>query len=118
MNFRNLAENLIIVIISASVGGGIGYMASTASNKQTIELLTPTIREAIQKETTSISNEFKTEIKKLKSKKDGVITLDVEPIIENQIKQQKKDTIVNPKEPPKEKKEGFFKRLFKGKNKN
>jgi hypothetical protein len=119
MNFKNLAENLIIVLVSACVGGGIGYMASTYSNKQTIELLTPTITEAIKKETTSISNEFKTEIKKLKNKKDGTVVLDVEPIIENQIKQKNKlnDTTQKSEKTP-VKKDGFFKRLLKGKNKN
>lgn len=58
MNFRNLAENLIIVIVSASVGGFIGYSASINSNKQSIELLTPTIKEAILKVTTSVKNEI------------------------------------------------------------
>lgn len=58
MNFRNLAENLIIVIVSASVGGFIGYSASINSNKQSIELLTPTIKEAILKVTNSVKNEI------------------------------------------------------------
>jgi len=63
MNFKNLAENLIIVIFSALVGGFIGYAASTQANKQSIELLTPTIVEAIKKETTSIKNEITHDIK-------------------------------------------------------
>ncbi|MBU2923052.1 DUF3888 domain-containing protein [Winogradskyella psychrotolerans] len=115
MNFRNLAENLIIVLISVSVGGYVGYTASTASNKQTIELLRPTIEEAIRKETTSISNEFKTEIKKLKNRK-GELTLDVKPIIENQIEQHGDTITVTPKKESKDR-PGFFKRLF-GKKQN
>ncbi len=105
MNFKNLAENLIIVIIAALIGGVIGYVASTKANKQTIELLRPTIEEAIRKETTSITNEFKTEIKKLKNRGSGNIRLEIEPVLENEIK-QKKDSI-KPK-----KKKGFFNRIF------
>lgn len=58
MNFKNLAENLIIVIVSVSIGGYVGYTASINSNKQSIELLSPTIVEAIKRETTSIKNEI------------------------------------------------------------
>jgi hypothetical protein len=108
MNFKNLAENLIIVILSALVGGYIGYTASTASNKQTIELLRPTIEEAIRKETTSISNEFKTEIKKLKNRK-GEVMLDIDPELNNEI-EQTNDTLAQ--------RPGFFTRLFKKKQKH
>jgi len=106
MDFKNLAENLIIVLISAVIGGGIGYIASTKANKQTIELLRPTIEEAIRKETTSITNEFKTEIKKLKTR-NGETVIDTKPIIENRIKQTK-DSLPNQTT----QKKGFFKRLF------
>lgn len=63
INFKNLAENLIIVIISAMIGGAIAYYASTKANEQTIKLLTPTIREAISRETTTIKNEITHDIK-------------------------------------------------------
>lgn len=109
MDFKNLAENLIIVLISALVGGGIGYMASTQANKQTIELLRPTIEEAIRKETTSITNEFKTEIKKLKTR-NGETSIDIEPNFDNTIKQST-DSI-------KPKKKGLLKRLFGSKKNN
>lgn len=105
MNFKNLAENLIIVIIAGLIGGVIGYMASTKANKQTIELLRPAIEEAIRKETTSITNEFKTEIKKLKNRGSGNIRLEIEPILENKI-QQNKDTVKL------KKRKGFFSRIF------
>lgn len=111
MDFKNLSENLIILLISALVGGGIGYMASTQANKQTIELLRPTIEEAIRRETTSITNEFKTEIKKLKTR-NGVTTLDIEPNFDNTI-EQSTDSIQ-----PKTKKKGLIKRLFGSKKNN
>jgi len=102
MNFKNLAENLIIVLISVCVGGVVGFKASTISNKQTIELLRPTIEQAIKKETTSIKNEFKnsfkTEIKKLKAKKGSVVeiptTTTAKPDVDNTITQEVvKDTV-------------------------
>lgn len=119
MNFKNLSENLIIVIVSTIVGGGIGYFASTASNKQTIELLTPTIAEAIRKETTSINNKFETEIKKLKNRK-GIVELDIKPILENHIEQlnesNQDSTKLQPETPKKEKRFlGIFKRRKKHK---
>ncbi len=88
MNFKNLSENLKIVIVATSVGAVLGYLASTQANKQAIELLRPTIEQAIRKETTSITNEFKTEIKKLKNKK-GVLDFNVKPILESAIEQNK-----------------------------
>ena len=68
MNFKNLAENLIIVIVSVFVGGYVGFKASTSSNKQSITLLTPTIIEAIKKETikNEISHEIDVKIDKIK----------------------------------------------------
>ncbi len=85
MNFKNLSENLIIVFVTAIASGMVGYFASTFSNKQTVKLLRPTIEQAIRKETTSISNEFRTEIKKLKAKKGGAATLEVTPNLESEI---------------------------------
>lgn len=105
MNFKNLAENLIIFIIAVFVGGVVGYVASTQANKQTIKLLRPAIEDAIKKETTSITNEFKTEIKKLKSRGGGTVKLEIDPVLKSEI-EQKKDS-VKPK-----KKKGFFKRIF------
>ena len=58
MNFKNLSENLIIVIVSVSIGGYVGYSASIKANKQTIQLLTPSLIEGIRKETTNIKNEI------------------------------------------------------------
>ena len=95
MNFKNLAENLIIVLISVLVGGFVGYQSSVISNKQTIQLLRPTIEQAIQKETTVISNEFQTYIRKLKNK-NGNLNFELNPNLESQIK-QKTDSLIKPK---------------------
>lgn len=93
MDFKNLSENLIIVLFSTLLGAGIGYFASTYSNKQTIQLLKPTIEEAIKKETTSIFNEYKTEIGKVKTNK-GVIKIDPTATLKNEVAISKpKDTI-------------------------
>ncbi|WP_299621077.1 hypothetical protein [uncultured Tenacibaculum sp.] len=91
MNFKNLAENLIIVLISVAIGGYIGYKSSIHSNKQTIELLRPAIVEAIKVEKTVITNEFQTYIRKLKNK-NGNLDFNLDPSLESQIKQQN-DTI-------------------------
>jgi len=77
MNFKNLAENLIIVIVSGLLGGVIGYYASTKANKQVVSQLTPTIEKAIDKET--IKNEIKNEIQIDKIKKSDSIKIILNP---------------------------------------
>ena len=109
MNFKNLAENLIYIMLSVVVGGVIGYTASTHSNKQTILLLKPTIEQAIKKETTSILNKYETTIKKQKVKK-GVSSIDYTPKVQNVIENKPDSLILKPKI---KKRKGFFKRLFK-----
>lgn len=109
MNFKNLAENLIIVIVATIVGGVVGYNASILSNKQTITLLIPTIEQAIDKET--IKNEIlhKVDVKIDKIKKSDSINININ---------QKPTTTQNPvnsidKDATKiKKKRGFFKRVF------
>ena len=105
MNFKNLSENLIIVLISVSIGGFIGYRSSIHSNKQTIELLRPTMLEAIKVEKTVITNEFQTYIRKLKNK-NGNLDFNLDPSLESQIKQQN-DTVK-----PKPKKRKRFLGIF------
>lgn len=107
MNFKNTAENLLIVIICTSLGGVIGYNASHIGNRQTIELLRPIIEQAIAKETSAITNEFKTEIAKLKSKKGSEATLVVTPQIDSELTSEitKNDTI-------EKEKRGIFKKIF------
>ena len=97
MNFKNLAENLIIAIVVSLIGGFVGYTASLKTNKQAIELLRPVIEQAIIKETTSISNEFRTEIKKLKTKRGSTTTLEITPEIKSVITPPiKADSIIAP----------------------
>lgn len=117
INWKNTAENLILVLIGVIAGVGIGYYVSIKSAEAMLDNQKEIIVEAIRKETTSITNEFKTEIKKLKNRK-GELTLDVKPIIENQI-EQNGDTITTAQEQTEpKKKRGFLGRLFGKKNKN
>ena len=52
----NLAENLIIVLVSVLVGGFVGFMASNTSNKMTLKQVQPTLEKAIADGTNEISN--------------------------------------------------------------
>lgn len=109
-NYKNLAENLIIIIVVGLLGGTIGYTASTKSNKQVIEQLTPTIQRAIDKET--IKNEIlnEIEVKVDKIKKSDSINININQIPDNN--QKPKNVIVQKPDPVKPEKKGFFKRLF------
>lgn len=111
MNFKNLAENLIIVIVAFSAGGYIGYKASIESNRMSIELLTPTITEAIKKETTNIKNEITNDIdvKIHKVKKSDSLKINIVQDPNNDLKpkikvESKKDTIVKVEKKKKRKK--------------
>ena len=122
MKLGNLSENLIITIVVGLLCGSIGYFASTFSNKQTIELLTPTIKEALARETTKIENkithDIKVEIDKLKKSDSLNININQNPQTEQKPKNKitiKKDSAAPP---PKEKKRSWLGRLFKGKKDN
>ncbi len=122
VNWKNLVENLIIIIVVFCVGGTVGYIASTKSNETTIALLRPTIEEAIRKETTAITNQVTTQIKKIKGKKSEpvqvVITPNTKSVIENtKQKMNTVDSIPFIENEPKEKK-SFFRRLFKKRKKD
>ena len=84
INFRNVSENLVYIIFAFISGGIVSYYASTYSNKQTIQLLIPTIEQAIAKETTSILNEYQTNIGKQKIRK-GSASIDYTPKVDNVI---------------------------------
>ncbi len=120
INWKNTAENLGISIITFLSGAFTCYVLMSKTVDSTanriLEANNEVIMEAIKKETTSITNEFKTEIKKLKNRK-GSVTLETSPILENKIHVDVRDSI--PKdvvEVPK--KTGFFKRLFKKRKKD
>lgn len=111
MDFKNVAENLAIALIGVVFGAVLTFVIITQSNKALSKQLTPIIEQAIAKETTAITNEFITEIKKLKSKDGGTVELNITPDIENDAQTiiEKNDTL--PSKP------GFFKRLFGSKQK-
>lgn len=85
MDFKNLAENLLIAIVVALSAGVVGYFSSLKATEAAIVLLRPTIEEAIRKETKHITNEFKTEIGKLKAKKDAEVIIETNPDVESAI---------------------------------
>lgn len=102
MNFKNTAENLAIVIISASLGAYIGYTASIKSNKQSIELLTPTLVEAIKKETikNEINHDIDLKIDKVKKSDSIKINITQIPTTEQKptnVITSKKDSVCIPK---------------------
>ncbi|TLP81360.1 hypothetical protein [Maribacter sp. ACAM166] len=111
MNFKNAAENLLIALIGVVFGCILTFFIITQSNKALSKQLTPIIEQAIAKETTAITNEFITEIKKLKSRGGSTVELNITPDIKN-----KAQTITTKDSLPEKK--GFFKRLFGKKDKN
>ena len=114
VNWKNLVENLIIVIVVSVSSMAAGYFFSINAAERMLDNQKPIIVEAIRKETNQITNEFKTEIKKLKVKKDGVVDFDTYPNIDNENSNLKNNDSL----PKKKKKEGFFKRLFGNKDKS
>ena len=75
MNWKNTAENLAISILTTLAGACIGYFASTFSNKQSIKLFTPTLLEAIKKETVKNEIDNKILIDKIKKSESLKIVL-------------------------------------------
>ena len=110
-NYKNLAENLIIIIVVGALCGSIGYKAgyngSTKANKQVLEQLTPTIREAILKETTKIENKIDLKIDKIKKSDSIQINVNQQP--KNNLEQQKIEVV---KDTVPVKKRSWFGRLF------
>lgn len=115
MNFKNVAENLAIALVGVVFGAVLTFFTITQSNKALSNQLTPIIKQAIEKETTAITNEFITEIKKLKSKNGGNVELVITPDIDNKAQTVKTETTTNDSLPEKP---GFFKRLFGKKTKD
>lgn len=87
INWKNTAENLVLTIITFLVGAIVGYYASIFTAEKMIEQLTPTIKEAILKETTKIENKIDMKIEKIKKSDSIHINISQEP--KNDIKQQK-----------------------------
>lgn len=111
MNWRNVAENLGIALIGVLFGSILTFFIIKESNKALTAQLRPVIEQAIAKETTSIKNEFKTEIKKLKAKDGATVDLQVDPKVDNKAQTNIVKDSITPK------KKGFLGRLFGKKDK-
>ena len=89
INFKNIAENLGIVIMTALVTSYITYKATISSalevNKQSIEGLRPALVEAIKKETTAIKNDISVQVDKIK--KSDSLNINIRQIPENKLNQ-------------------------------
>lgn len=108
INFKNVAENMLIAFVFTIVGLLGGYVIAINAAKTMVDTQKSIIEKAIRKETTSINNSFKTEIKKLKVKKDGRVDLAIEPVLDTEattIHSTDKDSLVTENK-------GFFKRIF------
>ncbi|WP_417289615.1 hypothetical protein [Corallibacter sp.] len=117
INWKNTAENLILVLVGVIAGVAIGYYVSIKSAEAMLENQKDIITEAIKKETTAIHNTVKTEINKVKNRKGEPININITPNTDQELKQQNnadqnvsQDSTSNP-----EQKRGFFRRLFGGK---
>lgn len=117
INWKNTAENLILVLVGVIAGVAIGYYVSIKSAEAMLENQKEIITEAIKKETTAIHNTVKTEINKVKNRKGEPININITPNTDQELKQQNnadqnvsQDSTSNP-----EQKRGFFRRLFGGK---
>ena len=109
INWRNIAENLMLTLVSVAFGILIGWQLTIKTVDTTLNQQKSIIEEAIRKETTSITNEVKTEIRKIKGKKSAPISIKIDPNINSSIAKQ--DTsVIKPREP--REKGGFFKGLF------
>ncbi len=103
MNFKNLAENLIIVIVCNASGAFAGYYAATNA----IETQKDLIEQAIDKNTSEIQNTFQNEFKKVKNKKGEPINIVIDPNSNNVISNLDTTQALNVKT-----EKGFFRRMF------
>ncbi len=117
INWKNTAENLILVLVSVIAGVAIGYYVSVETAETMLENQKEIIVEAIRKETTAINNTVKTEINKVKNRKGEPININITPNTDQELSQQNnKDQIILQDTTSKpEKRRGFFRRLLGGK---
>lgn len=102
LNWKNIIENCIYILLIGTMMIVMAYVV--------VGQFDGMVQQAIAKETTSIKNEFKTEIKKINAKKGAVVELTTSPDVDNKAQTNiVKDSIPE--------KKGFFKRIFK-KNKS
>lgn len=103
MKITNTIENLIIITLIS----GIMIYANIQTTKSTVKSLEPVLIEGMRKETNAIRNEFKTEIRKLKTSKKSEATIILTPQYESGM-EVKTDTIQAKSEPKNKKKEKGF----------
>lgn len=78
INFKNVAENLGLVLISIVTGVFIGHKTTLATSKAMVKEISPTIALAIDKET--IKNEIANELYVHKIKNSDSIVIKMDPI--------------------------------------
>ncbi len=81
MNWRNTAENLLLVLVGVVFGSILGFKIAASSSDRVIEQLIPTIDRAIDKETikNEIKNDIDLKIDKLKKSDSIQINVNQEP---------------------------------------
>jgi len=98
IDFKNLAENLLIAIVVAAVASTLTYYAvsKTASkiSEQTIQGLRPALIEAIKKETNSIKNDIKVQVDKIKKSDSLNININQDPLNKQQLQSNKGNIFV------------------------
>lgn len=102
INLKNVLENLIYI---AAIG-----ILLIVNNRVTIGRFEGMMEAAVAKHTTSILNEYNTDIKKFKAHKGSTVDFQIKPVTDNTAT----TIIVNDSI---EDKPGFFKRLFGKKDK-
>lgn len=81
MNWKNVAENLALVLVGVGFGAFMGHRITKVTSEGLTELMQPTIEKAIDKETISntISNAIDLKIDKIKKSDTLVIDVNQQP---------------------------------------
>lgn len=92
MNFKNLTENLIIVIVAAVIGGVVGYFSASAAYNNAYKATEPVILAAIEKTTTEVKQEISNSFRKVKIAENGGFELVTTPELNSEIQVPETDT--------------------------
>lgn len=111
MNWKNTAENTLILLLGILAGTVLGFKVSVTTAEVMLENQKELIYEAINKNTTAINNTVTNEFKKIKSRKSEPINIIIEPNSENAIQSNMLLDTISSGQPKRERK-GFFGRLF------
>lgn len=111
-NWKNVAENLFLILISMAFGVVVGAFVAVKVTDIVLDNQKSIIETAIKKETTAIHNTLNNEFKKIKSKKSEPINIIIDPTNNSVISSADTTQMITV-----EKKKGFFKRLFTKKDK-